>query len=93
MTVSNEFALNLTLNDVIAESYELLQTIGDGESISGGLFTRAQKSLNIMLKLWETQGIHLWTMTEGSLFLKIGRAKNDFRNEGFEQWRQVTAAA
>ncbi len=82
--LSNEFALNLTLNDVISESYELLQTIGDGESITGGLFNRALKSMNIMLKLWESQGIHLWTMTEGSLFLKVGQAAYDYRNEGFE---------
>jgi hypothetical protein len=84
MTTSNEYRLDLTLNDVIFEAYDLLQVAADGETIVGGLFNRARDSVNIMLKLWESQGIHLWTMTEGSLFLQVERDKNDFRLEGFE---------
>ncbi len=80
--LSEVFALDLTVNDVVFEAYDLLQVASDGETITGGLFTRARDSLNIMLKLWESQGIHLWTMTEGSLFLRVRREKNDFRLEG-----------
>lgn len=80
--LSEVFELDLTLNDVIFEAYDLLQVASDGETIVGGLFTRARDSLNIMLKLWESQGIHLWTMTEGSLFLRVSRKDYDFRLEG-----------
>lgn len=80
--LSNEFLLDLTLNDVIFESYDLLQVASDGEPIIGGLFNRARSSLNIMLKLWESQGIHLWTFTEGHLFLQKSRDRFDFRLEG-----------
>ncbi len=81
--LSNEFSLELTLNDVIFEAYDLLQVATDGETITGGLFNRALSSLNIMLKLWQSQGIHLWTMTEGSLLLRVGQSKYDFRDEGY----------
>ncbi len=80
--LSEVFALDLTLNDVVFEAYDLLQVASDGEPISGGLFTRARDSVNIMLKLWENQGIHLWTFTEGSLFLQVDLPKYDFRLEG-----------
>lgn len=82
--LSDVYNLDLTLNDVIFEAYDLLQVAADGETIIGGLFNRARDSVNIMLKLWESQGIHLWTFTEGSLFLKKSRTKSDFRLEGFE---------
>lgn len=101
LNLSDEYRLDLTLNDVIFEAYDLLQVAADGETIVGGLFNRARDSLNIMLKLWETQGIHLWTMTEGSLFLRVRRDKNDFRLEGSDTtavhltnvFRQKTLAA
>ncbi len=80
--LSDEFLLDLTLNDVIFESYDLLQVAADGEPESGGLFNRAVRSLNIMLKLWESQGIHLWTFTEGHLFLQKSQPRFDFRLEG-----------
>ena len=80
--LSNEFALDLTLNDMVFEAYDLLQVAGDGEPESGGLFLKAVRSLNIMLKLWESQGIHLWTFSEGHLFLQKSRDRFDFRLEG-----------
>lgn len=80
--LSNEFALDLTLNDVVDEAYDLLQVASDGEPTTGGLFNRAVRSLNIMLKLWESQGIHLWTFTEGHLFLQKDLDRLDFRLEG-----------
>jgi hypothetical protein len=82
INLSDEYRLDLTLNAVIFEAYDLLQVAADGETIVGGLFNRARDSVNMMLKLWESQGIHLWTMTEGSLFLRVRREKNDFRLEG-----------
>lgn len=82
--LSGEFDLDLTLGAIAFEAYDLLQVASDGEPIDGDLFNRARVSLNIMLKLWETQGIHLWTFTEGSLFMSVGQAAYDFRNEGFE---------
>lgn len=80
--LSEVYRLDLTLAEVLYESYDLLQVATDGEPIAGGLFNRGLRSLNIMLKLWEAQGIHLWTMSEGSLFLKPGQAIYDFRQEG-----------
>ena len=81
MTTSGEYNLDLSLNSVINEAYEILQATGQGETLgdSGTLFTQARNSLNMLLKMWEAQGIHLWTYTEYTLFLVKGQAAYDFR--------------
>lgn len=82
MATSGITRLDLTVNKIIYEAYDLLQVATDGEPIDGDLSNRALASLQILLKLWETQGIHLWTETEGHLFLEVGRAEYDFDQQG-----------
>lgn len=79
MATSGTYTHSLTLNEVVSEALELIQAVGDGETLSGDHLDRGKKSLNNMLKEWQTQGIHLWTYTEGSLFLEVGKAEYDFR--------------
>ncbi len=50
----------------------------DGETLTADFYTRATKSLNVMLKTWEAQGIHLWTMQEGVLFLRVAQSEYPF---------------
>jgi hypothetical protein len=79
MATSGTYTLSLTLNEVVSEALELIQAVGDGETLSGDHIDRGRRSLNNMLKEWQTQGIHLWTYTEGSLFLAVGQEEYDFR--------------
>ena len=78
MTTSGVYNLNQTAADLIQESLDLLQVAADGETISTSLTNRSLTTLNIMLKEWQAQGLHLWTYTEGSLFLKKGVPDYDF---------------
>ena len=77
MTTSGIYTLTLSAEEIIGESFSILQAEGQGETLDGSLFTTAKKSLNRMLKLWEAQGIHLWTYTEYTLFFVKGQAKYD----------------
>ena len=77
MTTSGEYLLDLTANDIFTEALDILQAVGDGETLSGDSFNRVKRSCNMMLKLWETQGIHLWTYTEYFMFFVKGQAKFD----------------
>ena len=79
MATSGIYTHSLTLNEVVSEALELIQAVGDGETLSGDHLDRGKKTLNNMLKEWQTQGIHLWTYTEGSLFLEVSKAEYDFR--------------
>lgn len=78
MATSGIYNLSYTLNEILEESFDHLQIGQDGESLSGDMLNRGKKTLNIMLKAWENQGIHLWTYEEGTLFLEVGRSEYPF---------------
>lgn len=77
MTTSGETGLSYTLNDILEEAYDVLGVAADGETLSGNLFSRGKKSVNMLLRQWQSQGLHLWTMTEGYLFPTQGAASFD----------------
>jgi hypothetical protein len=74
MSLSGVYDLSLTLTDVSDRAYEALQIGMDGETMTGGFYNKARDFLNMMIKEWENQGIHLWTMKEGTLFLRVGQS-------------------
>ncbi len=78
MATSGNYNLETNLNQLLAESADILQIGADGESLSGDFKTRATNTLNFMLKAWEGQSIHLWTYETGTLFLTIGQASYPF---------------
>ena len=79
MSTSGLYTYSRTLNQIATESLQLIEAVGDGETLSGDHIERAKASLNSLLKESQTQGLHLWTETEGTLFLKVGQSKYDFR--------------
>lgn len=78
MSTSGVYAFDLTLGDVCERAYASLQIGQDGETLSGGFYNTARDFINMMIKEWENQGIHLWTMKEGTLFLSVGESVYPF---------------
>lgn len=78
MTASGVYTYEPTLNEVLAQSFYALQIGQDGETLTGDFYNAARPLLNQMLKAWEGQGIHLWTMKEGTLFLRVGQSVYPF---------------
>lgn len=96
MTTSGVYTLSYDTNELAQEALDVLQAMGDGETISGDIIGRVKKSINLMLKEWQTQGIHLWTYTEGTLFLEVGKHKYDFRESDVHianDWFETTTTA
>ena len=79
MSTSGIYTYSRTLNQIADESLQLIEAVGDGETLSGEHIERVKASLNSLLKESQTQGLHLWTETEGTLFLKVGQESYDFR--------------
>lgn len=79
MPTSGVYTLTKTLTEIVTEALETIQATGDGESLHGDILGRAVKPTNRMIKEWSTQGIHLWSYTEGTLFLDVGKEKYDFQ--------------
>lgn len=96
MATSGNYTLSLTLNELAEEVLDIMQATGDGESLDGDLVSRFKKTANLLLKEWQSQGIHLWTQTEGTLFLKVGQEKYDFRDSATHvsnEWYETTTTA
>jgi hypothetical protein len=99
MALSGTYTLTRTALDIYQEVLEILQVIGDGETITQSMKDKITPTMNNMLKAWEGQGIHLWTDQEGTLFLQVGQSEYDFTgavnisNEWFDTTVTVAAVA
>lgn len=80
MTTSGVYEFDPNTTDVITSAFRILQAVGQGEDLSGNQYNDGIDWLNRLLKFWEAQGIHLWTMTEYFLFFEVGQAQYDLRN-------------
>lgn len=78
MALSGTYTLTRTALEIYTEVLEILQVIGDGETITTAMKAKITPTLNNMLKAWEARGMHLQTFTEGSLFLQVGQNEYDF---------------
>ncbi len=78
MTTSGKYTYSLTLNQILEESFDILQVVGDGETLSGEMRSRGRQSFNLLIKEYQQLGLLLWTYTEGSLFLQVGQSSYDF---------------
>lgn len=73
MTTSGSVDFTMTASQLIEEAFKLIgvkpaETQLEAFEIQDGINT-----LNLMLKAWQGQGMHLWTQEEGVLFLDVGK--------------------
>ena len=73
MSTSGSTNFNLTTNQIIQETLELLGVLSSYETASGEDYATCLKSLNIMVKAWQNKGIMVTTETEGTVFLVKGQ--------------------
>lgn len=69
MATSGSANFSITRNELIQEALELLGAYGAAETISAEDMTKAARALNLMVKTWQAQGLHLWAQEEGVLFI------------------------
>lgn len=94
MATSGIYRHVVTFDDIAEEAFDILQIGQDGDTFGGNEQVRSRKSMNFMLKAWEGQGIHLWTLTEGSLFLVQGQFKYNFATANIANtWFETTLSA
>ena len=87
----NQPVLQRTAVDIIKRALRLLGVIDAELSLNDVDRDQGIEVLNDMVKAWQQQGFHLWTMSEAVLFLKQGQAKynlgmgcTDAIKDGFE---------
>lgn len=73
MSTSGSIDFSLTRDQIITTALQEIGACGEGETPSANAVTRASLKLNALIKHWHTQDIHLWTESEGTLFLVSGQ--------------------
>lgn len=70
MTTSNSTNFSQTRNEVILDALSLIGCNSIGKDPSASDLDVCNRFLNKMIKAWQTSGLHMWTKTEGILFLE-----------------------
>ena len=68
MATSSSYDYNLTGTLIIQEAMELIGRAGIGNPVSSEDQASCLRTLNIMVKAWQAEGIGLWKNVEASLF-------------------------
>lgn len=96
MAASGVYTLALTVNEAAKSTFELLQAVGDGESLTGDHSSDFMRAGNLILKSYQADGLHLWATIEGSLFMEVGQGAYDFRLSSTKKsnvWYETTSTA
>ena len=75
MATSGSIDFNLTRNDIINAALRLLGQLAEGETATDEQLAEGAQALNMMVKHWESQDIHLWKHKEATIFVQYNTAK------------------
>lgn len=70
MATSGSIDFELDRDDIITEAMEMLGVLPEGESPTAAQLTSCARTLNSMLKAWQTRGTHLFVNQRLYLFLQ-----------------------
>jgi len=73
MATSGSVNFSLGRNGLIKGAYRLIGVASASETLSAEEISNGSEALNLMIKAWEGQGIHLWKYGEATLFLEVGK--------------------
>ena len=65
--------LTATARDIVNGALRLIGEVDANQSADASQTQDGLEALNYLVKSWQSQGLHLWTKTEGVLFLDKGR--------------------
>jgi len=65
--------LTTTALDVVSGALRLIGQIDANQTPDANDTQDGLEALNFLVKSWQSQGLHLWTKTEGILFLDVGK--------------------
>ena len=76
MSTSGDISLTITRDDIITEALELLGVLEAGVAPSSDDLTTCARSLNFLIKAWQVDGLQVFTVKRGYLFLE--RSKHEY---------------
>lgn len=68
MATSGQSTLTTTRNQIIRKAALKVKAVGQGMTMTSAMIDDFALELNAMVKRWQADGIHIWTVTEATLF-------------------------
>ncbi len=75
MAVGTTSNFNLGQNEIITEALRECRVIGITQTASGDMISRCSTRLNLLMRSWQADGLHVWTQDTGVLFQVTDQAK------------------
>lgn len=73
MATSGTISFTVNRDEIITEALELLAVLGEGETPTEDQLTSSSRTLNMMIKNWQAEGLNLFSVRRQYLFLDKGR--------------------
>lgn len=73
MSTSGSINFSVTALDIINQAFSKIGVKAAEQALQAQETQDGLDSLNLMVKAWQGQGLHLWTREEGVLFLDVGK--------------------
>ncbi len=74
-STSGDTSFNLTTTQIIQEALELLGVVRPGQSVSGEDYVSCLRSLNMMVKSWQQNGMFVTHEEDATIFIEPGQMK------------------
>ncbi len=85
MATSGDISLTVTRDEIITDALESLGVIEAGKAPNANDITTCARTLNFMIKAWQTDGLQVFTVKRGYLFLE--RNKHDYElSDSGDNW-------
>lgn len=73
MTTSGSVSFTMTALQVVEKAFAKIGVKEAEQALEAHEYQDGQDALNLMIKAWGAQGLHLWTKDEGIVFLDVGK--------------------
>lgn len=75
MAVSGSSDFTRTRDQIIRRAFRAISVVKSGETPGAQIVTDAAEALNAMVKRWQKKGLHVWTVTEATLFPQASQVR------------------
>ena len=81
MATSGTMNYSITTLQIITEALELLGVLGEGEGATDAQVTSSMRTLNMMIKAWQADGLNLFSVEELTVPVVPGKSTYRFQSE------------
>jgi len=82
MATSGSIDFSVSRDDIITEALELLGVLAEGESPNSDQLASCGRTLNMMVKAWQAEGLNLFAVQRLYLFLETDKSKYTIYSSG-----------